>query len=89
MTTEPVYFPNDPFGPSLASINRIAFIGLPASEEFIAEAQARFAVCNQLYADIEERDERDWLTFLAGSQWGDEAPNRLFGAWLNHDGEAV
>jgi len=58
-------------------------------DSLISEAQRRFAVCNQLYADKQERDERDWLTFWAGPQWGDEAPNRLFGAWLNQDGEAV
>lgn len=48
-----------------------------------------FARAAQLSADEDERQEREWLTFWSGQQWGDEAPNRLFGAWLNQDGEAV
>lgn len=59
------------------------------SDAVIREARRRFAGCDQLYADQREREEREWLTFWAGHQWGDEAPNRLFGAWLNQDGEAV
>lgn len=52
-------------------------------------AAERFAVCAQSRADHEELEDRSWLTFWAGRQWGDEAPNRLFGSWLNQDGEAV
>ena len=52
-------------------------------------AKGRFAQCAQWAADKDEIDERDWLRVWSGSQWGDEAPNRLFGSWLNQDGEAV
>ena len=52
-------------------------------------AKVRFADSTQVAADREESYYRLWLTILAGHQWGDEAPNRLFGAWLNQDGEAV
>lgn len=55
----------------------------------IREAKRHFVACNQLYADQREREERVRLTFWSGPQWGDEAPNRLFGAWLNQDGEVV
>jgi hypothetical protein len=54
--------------------------------DIIAEAQRRFATCDQLRADQEERI---WLTVWAGKQWGDQAPNRLFGSWLNELGEAL
>lgn len=57
--------------------------------DIIADAQRRFAACAQLRADQEERDERIWLTVWAGKQWGDQAPNRIFGSWLNERGEAV
>lgn len=57
--------------------------------DIIKEIQDCFADAAQSMADAEEQQERAWLTFWAGPQWGDEAPNRLFGAWLNQDGEAV
>lgn len=57
--------------------------------DVIAEAQRRFAACAQWEAEQEEYDERAWLTIWSGQQWGDQAPNRLFGSWLNRDGEAV
>lgn len=55
----------------------------------ICEAKRHFAGCARLHAEQQEREEHEWLTFWSGQQWGDEAPNRLFGAWLNQDGEAV
>ena len=55
----------------------------------VAEASRRFAACDQYFADYDEINERVWLRVWAGQQWGDQAPNRLFGSWLNRDGEAV
>ncbi len=56
---------------------------------FAYEAQRRFAEYEQRYADQKEIDERTWLRVWSGQQWGDEAPNRLFGSWINKHGEAV
>lgn len=55
----------------------------------VSEASRRFADCAQYWADYDEINERVWLRVWAGQQWGDQAPNRLFGSWLNRDGEAV
>lgn len=55
----------------------------------LIKIQERFKLSAQQAADIREFEKRFWLRFLAGSQWGDEAPNWLFGAWLNYDGDAV
>jgi hypothetical protein len=64
-------------------------ISRPVDEAAIRSVVARLAVANQYWADQQERTDRIWLTIWAGMQWGDEAPNRLFGAWVNRDGEAI
>lgn len=74
------------------NFNRISTVGQDAvgnEAALLNLAKGRFAQCAQWQADRDELEERDWLRFGSGSQWGDEAPNRLFGAWLNQDGEAV
>lgn len=69
----------EPFAPS-------RLLTLP---EIVQAASEMLRASEAMEADRLEADERAWLTFWAGPQWGDEAPNRLFGAWLNRDGEAV
>lgn len=68
----------EPFEPLLVPLSEI----MKWASEMLKASEA-------MEADRLEADERAWLTFWAGPQWGDEAPNRLFGAWLNQDGEGV
>lgn len=61
----------------------------PSIKEIAEMARALYADNEAILDCMKKQQEREWLPFWSGPQWGDEAPNRLFGAWLNHEGEAV
>ncbi len=96
MTTEPVYFPDDPFGPApqnARTLNDYAERVLrPSVLQNIRCGRCDSVICDPDVLQIASNDDELWQAICDRAkavEGENKIINRLFGAWLNQDGEAV